>query len=279
MDFKISINYNEQAIPFFDENNIYHREEKNGYSSVVLPKVRYPQYILLNITTKYILSLMNGENTVYDIYKILISKYGKKYESQIKIDLSNILEELWTNGIISWKGSVYPNMDNLKINLENGYKVTVAFDHDLTNICEFLKSDSRNNFIFKNPIAAQQYDSQLHIRYSLFNMSSVFFLLKDNNNEIKGIAIVYIPQSTSVASIDFINCEENKIGDLFFGIKKLLKSAAVFEMTKIRTYISPNHKNISKVDNMLNEFNFYKVALLKNENKTEDLLMYDYILE
>ena len=92
----LKIGATSQCIPIFSEKRMpFFREENFGYVSIIPPDSVEAPNKLLNKTVAFILKNMNGNNSVNDLYNIMIEKYGNKYSTQIERDLSQTILDLW----------------------------------------------------------------------------------------------------------------------------------------------------------------------------------------
>lgn len=275
-----SVDYKSDCVPISNEYNLpYIREENNGFVSIALATSKYPRYELINETAQYILSLMDGKKTVHDIFKTMIHTYGEAYEKEIGKDLSLLLVQLWVKGIIKWKDGIEPKMNNLEKEIDRNYKIKVAFDSNMQQIYDFLTSRNKSSDlrIFKNHISTNAYDTQSNIRYSLFNMSAIYFMLL-NNNKLEGLLIIDIPSASSVATLNFLMCPVNLIGKFLGNVKAMINNASVTPITKIRTHLTRDEQDSTFSIN-LESIGFKYTTFLEKENNAEDLFMYDCLLE
>lgn len=275
-----SIDYKSGCIPISNEDRLpYKREENNGFVSIALTNDKYPRYELLNKTAQYILSLMDGKKTVYDIFNAMVSTYGEAYREQIGKDLSILLVQLWVKNVISWKDGVEPKMSNLEKQINQKYKIKVAFDSNMQQLYDFLtsKNKSTNLSIFKNHVSTNAYNTQSNIRYSLFNMSAIYFMLLNNNN-VEGLLIVDIPSASSVATLNFVMCPMTLMEEFLSGVQGMINNAAITPITKIRAHLTQNDQDGLFAKN-LESVGFKYIVLLEKENNTENLFMYDCLLE
>lgn len=182
--------------------------------------------------------------------------------------------------IVYWKGGNVPNMAcKIQKNLENGYSIKIAFGSDMKNIKNFLESqiDNSNYLTYKNSLSRNSYLTESGIRFDLFNMTSVYFLLL-KEDIVCGIVIFDIPDSSSVTLVDFLVCEENLAETFLKESFGMLKTASVVELTKVRIYLSCKNSENHFTD-LVKKIGFNKTALLKKEYRNQDLYMYDYLLQ
>lgn len=258
----------------------YTREENDGCFSIAISENNYPNYKLVNETTKYILSLMDGVNTVGDISKKLISTYGSIYEPQIRNDVSNIMKELWMDGIIDWKDGFIPEMDNASRNILNGYTVEVAFENDMKRLFNFLQDnsnvDDEKHIKFTSHMSGNSTISEYAIRWQLFNMNSIYLmLLKDG--KIQGVIAVGVPSLSSVATLDLVLCKKEHLAEFLKTATSMLNPVSVTNITKLRIYFSENQVKTFLGD-IVDSFGFKKIAFLEQENGLENFYMYDYLI-
>lgn len=200
---------------YLSKKMVYHREENAGWISITPPLQPVTRPFILNWTGNLILSLSNGRNSVADIYKIMVERFGESEREKMEKDLSDILISLWLHNIITWKKGVHPFMNDFTRVLSDDYSVKVAFDDDIRKIIKFnAVSHVDNDINFENSIGETGGKSPLRIRFSLFSMDTVYFLLL-RNDEVEGLCAVSMTTNYSVATIEFITCK-NEIFSEFF---------------------------------------------------------------
>lgn len=265
-----------QCIPVFTiQRMLYYREEKRGYVSLIPPNTTGTLSKLLNGTTAFILKQMSGENTVYDIYNIMVEKYGRSYCKQIENDLSKIIIDLWASNIITWKEGENPLMKEFEKRIDNEYKVRIAFDFDIKKIIEFIEASNKTDSMIKyiNSISLTQEITPLILRYSLFSMNSIFFLL-EKDDEIEGVFACNTSPITTTATVDFLICQNEHIEVLLYKAIELINLAAKSESKRIRFFINKDGDEYLKI--MLKKVGFESIALLKKELDNIDLEILDW---
>ncbi len=272
----LKIEMTSKCIPIFSKKRIpLFREENFGYVSVIPPVNMEVANKLLNRTTIFVLDNMNGKNSVSDLYNILINKYGDKYSTQIEKDLSKIIIDLWSNNIIKWKKGVNPLMDKIERKINDIYSVRVAFDSDIKKILEFMKkSETVEGLVnYKNPVSLTKDITPLIVRYSLFSMNSIFFLL-EKDNEIVGIFACNISPVTTTASVDFAIAPDEKMIELIQNATQLINIAAKSESKRIRFFLKTDGD--TKLKKILEKCGFIKIAFLDNEINGMNIEMLDW---
>lgn len=85
------------------EGEKYIRAEKDGYYSLLTDNGDL-NYTMLNITSKYILDLCDGNKNVEEILNILAEQYKNVERKRLATDLENVLFNLTRIRLIKWKG-------------------------------------------------------------------------------------------------------------------------------------------------------------------------------
>lgn len=95
-------------------------------------------------------------------------------------------------------------MDNLEKNICNGYTVELAFENGIKRPFNLLwngaKLDNENYVKFTSHVSNNSIISEYDIRWQLFNMSSIYFMLL-KNNEIYGVVDVGVPTISTVFTL------------------------------------------------------------------------------
>ena len=133
------------------EGEKYIRAEKDGYYSLLTDNGDL-NYTMLNITSKYILDLCDGNKNVEEILNILAEQYKNVERKRLATDLENVLFNLTRIRLIKWKGE--ENMNNSPFlstgteKLENGYTLSLANEGDIRTLqkmfSEFFKKKEPN---------------------------------------------------------------------------------------------------------------------------------------
>lgn len=164
----------------------YLREEKNGYRSLLTGRDEL-NYVMLNGSGSYILSLCDGKNTVDAILERLSEKFPDVELDILKSDLASIMRGFSTSRLIGWvktpTGNGTPIADEICIN-EEAY-IRLAQENDIRLICSLAKrastSKSENStIVYGWPLPSNRYESPLEIRNGLFNLSKEFFIVYES---------------------------------------------------------------------------------------------------
>lgn len=278
MNNNIRLDMNSDKKPIFStRRQIFYREEHNGYASIVPRGQNVFSPLLINPTTVYILSLMNGKNSINDIYRIMIKKYGEENRTTIETDLTRILYDLFRNKIILWGKGGSPYMDRFEKTLDCGYTIRLAFDNDLRKIVKFINASSVDDAIISycNPLLKIEKQSELIIRSSLFTMMSCIFML-EYNGQIVGLYSFDESPTTNTAVISNIISPVEYINLMIKESSSLITKAAVCVPKKLRLYLTNNTNTSAKIRNEIIDSLFSSIAILYNEVDEMDIEMLDY---
>lgn len=274
----IPISMDSDKIPIFSKRRqICYREEKNGYASIVPQGQTIFNPLILNPTTVLMLSLMNGKNTIKDIYGTLINKYGDKNKEAIKTDLTKMLYDLSRNRIVLWGKGGTPYMDNFTKKIDGGFTLRLAFDNDLRSIVKFINTSATDDTIvsYCNPLQGIDTRSELAIRSALFTMMSCIFVL-EYDAQIIGLYSFDQSQTTNTAVISNIICPAEYINLMFEESAPLIKKAAVCVPKKLRLYLVDNTSTSAKIKKEVTKDLFSSMVVLHNEVDGVDIEMLDY---
>ena len=169
------------------EGEKYIRAEKDGYYSLLTDNGDL-NYTMLNITSKYILDLCDGNKNVEEILNILAEQYKNVERKRLATDLENVLFNLTRIRLIKWKGE--ENMNNSPFlstgteKLENGYTLSLANEGDIRTLqkmfSEFFKKKEPNvediSYFFGND--KREFLNFTAIRQCLYVTTRIFSLLK-----------------------------------------------------------------------------------------------------
>lgn len=164
----------------------YSREEKNGYRSLLTGRDEL-NYIMMNGSGSYILSLCDGKNTVEAILEQLCNKFPDAGTDTLKSDLAAVLRGFSVSRLIGWvktpTGNGTPIAD--EICMSDGAHIRLAQENDIRLICSLAKQASapkseRPAIIYGWPLPAEQYERPLEVRNGLFNLSKEFFIIYES---------------------------------------------------------------------------------------------------
>ena len=167
------------------EGEKYIRAEKDGYYSLLTDNGDL-NYTMLNITSKYILDLCDGNKNVEEILNILAEQYKNVERKRLATDLENVLFNLTRIRLIKWKGE--ENMNNSPFlstgteKLENGYTLSLANEGDIRTLqkmfSEFFKKKEPNvediSYFFGND--KREFLNFTAIRQCLYSYYKDFFI-------------------------------------------------------------------------------------------------------
>lgn len=194
----------------------YLREEKNGYRSLLTGRDEL-NYMMLNESGSYILSLCDGKNTVEAILKQLYKKFPDVEPDVLKSDLASIMRNFSTSRLIGWVktkiGNGTPIADEICMSEEA--HIRLAQENDIRLICSLAKMASSSKrecstIVYSWPLPAKQYERPLEIRNSLFSLSKEFFIIYESEKPTGLLGIA--PSSNPLlryADICLILCPAN----------------------------------------------------------------------
>lgn len=181
-----------ETIPYF-------REEKNGYFSM-LTNNGDSNYTMINKTSKQILDLCNGENSVDQLWNIMCQQYTTIPPETLKKDLLITLGELTRLNAIEWK-----KRDNINTNpfvlsasaiITDQISVSLAGENDIRDLSRFFatfvktrKEISDNSYKYFWGTDYREYTSPIIIRQCLYSYFKDFFVIK-RQGEILGVITV-----------------------------------------------------------------------------------------
>ncbi|RMG77173.1 MAG: PqqD family protein [Bacteroidetes bacterium] len=185
-----------KRIPIYREENVlYQREEKSGYWTFIPKFHPETRELIVNRTSKEILNLCNGNNTLEEIEDMMKKKYPDVNEYIIINDVRKTISSFSRLGIIDWEGEnpfLYINEEPLR----NGYTMRVAQENDHRAIHKFLSElnsiDHERYIFYRSPIALTNEYNEVSLRQKLFAFSEDFFLLL-KNGKIHGVISIAMP--------------------------------------------------------------------------------------
>ena len=254
---------------FVKENVEYEREEKEGfwtYLSSVHPESRE---IIINATSKEILSLCNGSRTTQQIEKEMKKRYSDVDFEKIKTDVDSVIASFSRLGLIEWKG-INPFLYRKPEIIENDISMVIAQENDISEILKFIEKhstrDDSDYIYYKSPSAPGEDYAELGLRQKLFFYAEEFFLLT-KGNEIFGLISIGLDRfaGNSVASLKLIICPKQYFSKLLEYTQDYSPVVSVVDFSKIRFYEALYKKDNPDLIKMLKEAGYQKEGTLKNE--------------
>lgn len=159
----------------------YSREEKNGYRSVLTGRDEL-NYIMLNGSGSYIVSLCDGKNTVETILNRMCDKFPDANPDMLKSDLASAMRGFSVSRLIGWVKTPTENGTPIadEICVDNGTHIRLAQENDIRLICSLASQASSSEpesptIVYGWPLSVEQYERPLEVRNGLFNLSKGIF--------------------------------------------------------------------------------------------------------
>lgn len=164
----------------------YSREEKNGYRSVLTGRDEL-NYIMLNGSGSYIVSLCDGKNTVETILNRMCDKFPDANPDMLKSDLASAMRGFSVSRLIGWVKTPIENGTPIadEICVDNGTHIRLAQENDIRLICSLASQASSSEpesptIVYGWPLSVEQYERPLEVRNGLFNLSKEFFIVYES---------------------------------------------------------------------------------------------------
>lgn len=256
------------CIPQFNEEFVvYKREENEGYVSI---KTLFPSgasELLINETSKDIIDLCNGENTIIDIVDKMQSIYNGVDRKVLEKDLMNNLLTLNYRQLIIWKNG-NPFFNRYKTELDNKYTVELVDAQDVKKVIEFLTSiniEDKDAILYKTPFIYDHLLNDQNLRLGYLGSRQFIFILKDGE-EIKGTLGISVPQPTAVGSIMFYALKDSVVSSNEFlnYVFALIPQIYNEVITAYRAHIVEN-KYENNFEDVLENNGFTNTIVLEDE--------------
>ncbi|MBN1696424.1 MAG: PqqD family peptide modification chaperone [Spirochaetales bacterium] len=231
---------------FKSENLLYMREENKG--CVTLLSKFHPELreLVINKTTKEIIDLCDGQNTIEDIISKMKAKYPMVQSAIITNDVHKILASTSRLMLIQWEHE-NPYLFLREEIIDDTYGLRIGVEDDLLKIKKFIMDSdiltngndvSSSHFYYKNVyVNTYEYDEVL-LRQKIFNFNEEFFFLT-KNGEIEGLLSFQLPIPPSKAAVlKMCICAKEYFRELFRYASDNLPHISVSQLSKIKFIIS-----------------------------------------
>ena len=260
----------ENAKPLFSTEYLeYVREEKKGFLTIISKNHPEVKELVINCTSKEILSLCDGEKTFDEILKHMGKKYFKVEKDLLKRDLIQVLGNMSRLGVISWK-TENPFLFTRENFLDNQHCIRIATEDDIRDLCGYLSSlkNEDKDIKYISPYSTDKEYSELAIRQKLFAYAEEFILLVENK-KIVGLLALKIPSAGVIKAASIRICALNKgckenLTALFAYAFDVIPYASVMPMNKIEFYKDESDKQ-NEILELLEKDNYFKEGVLKNQ--------------
>lgn len=275
------------SVPKIVEDNLYYfRREKENYVSFAAKNGK-TQEMLMNGTAWEILQMCNGERTISELIGMFTERYSylKQNGNFVRdvVTTLSIFDRLW---LLSWGKEGSPFMINRQIILSEDYTLTWANESQIRELTEaYVKFAGDTGYANHNcPVnkfkGLSDYQKETTLRSKLFYYKEDFFVLKNKDGQIKGIASVSnnYPDSSNLEVTTMI-VPETFLKEVITGVQKLLVENYIFDLNKLRIKSISDELDESRKQVYL-DCGFAQTAVLKDEyGKGVDLEIFDYIFE
>ncbi len=228
----------------------------------------------------FILRLCDSCLAPQEVSGRLHSLYPDVELAEIENDVQEILFTFSKNGLIDWGKEGNPFMTTKEVRLADGYSLALAGEEDIRTLIQFIHSPSfyQNALSYMNPLRDDnEYSDELLYRAKLFNYSEEFFLLKDNENRVKGVVSVLLPTQKKSTSCSFglLSLDEAYLEAAWGMVKEVLPEIAVWDVSKIKFHgILQKHDRITE---LLEQMEFSKEGIFKQEIYHHDIEIVSYL--
>lgn len=271
----------------------YIREELNGYYSI-LTENGDNNYTMLNSTSKHILDLCDGKNTVSDILEKLLNFYPNIDDEIIKNDMIETLFNLTKIKAIDWKGEnkimANPMLNNIEIQITENTTLSLASEAEIGNIQEYLinffenckKKGNANKLNYYWGNDSREFLDLTVIRQCIFTYYKDFFIIKQNGR-INGIVIMKPSLETYLHNVQFNLISVDK--DVFdYVVKEIIDFYQRYPVKPINLIqfdcIKESTGKSNYIEEKLLNLNFEHSGTIKNlYDKNLDVLNYCYYME
>ena len=214
----------------------YSREEKNGYRSVLTGRDEL-NYIMLNGSGSYIVSLCDGKNTVETILNRMCDKFPDANPDMLKSDLASAMRGFSVSRLIGWVKTPTENGTPIadEICVDNGTHIRLAQENDIRLICSLASQASSSEpesptIVYGWPLSVEQYERPLEVRNGLFNLSKDFSLYMSQGDQpvYSASPPPAIPYSDTQTSVFFCAPQASPFNVLPLRPASIVKNFAMF---------------------------------------------------
>lgn len=273
-----------KGIPLFTEDRLtFKRKEKKGYISINSKFAPKLHELFLNSTTQLIMEKCDGQHSVQDIIKELLTLYQNVSEEELQKDVILTLMNLYKFQLITWEKED-PFMYNIVENLGNQSFCSVQ-EGDIRELLRFIKDhmDKPDMLQYIHPLSIKDiYYDEINLRDMLFNYEEDFYVLKIDG-EIRGLISLRLSKSikSSVSSVGIIICESEYTEFLLKCLNEYAVSISMRDVSKIKMQIVQESETIiqTKIESVLIKLGYELESILKKEIEFKNLKVYSYFMK
>lgn len=268
------------SIPMFDDKNVFHREEKEGFHTFIKYGIQ-ENVKIINNTAHKIIELCNGNNSVKDIYSELTKLYPDVPEKLIEKDINETLIIFNNNDFISWKDGENPfQKAEPEFQHKTGeYVVKKYVTEEFKKIHEIIKAlfvpDKSEHKLTSSMISPLVRNGALYneviLRNRIFNRGENFYYLEKDNKLMGVLAIIdeYPVANRGIISFTALMSETNPkdfLEKIFEGINQDLGP----KITKLKVSLVSTDSNFEEWSTALTACGFVNEGELKHEYGPEE---------
>lgn len=257
--------------PLFKKKNIlYEREEKNGYWTFIPKFHAETGEIIINPTSREILSYCTGSLSLDEIVTTMKHHYKNIDERTLELDVNQTIAQFSRLGIIEWTHE-NPFLYLKEEPISKTIVLCIGQDYHLSAIHSFIKNRkkiSRRNFInYYSPILNDDEYNELSLRKKLFTCMEEFFLLQKNQRIIGLISIELNSNSetNTSASLNMFIAPTQYAHHLLHYAQDTFPFLAVKNITKIKIVEHVQHPFPASLKKMIRQEHYLQEGLLRNE--------------
>ena len=275
---RFSLTRDNNCIPVKVGLSPYIRLENDTSCSILDPLSEVPNYLNINKTATIILDSIDGLKTAEEIAEIYRSRYSHVKTEVLDKDLEQLINKLWRKGIITWKEGKYPMNDEFQNVINENEVLCGAFENNFVEIKEFInKVKTSNNFYkYENPYYSNTEISDVQLRKSLFEMTTIYIFKMDKTGDhwtIKGLFVgTVMPGVSTCLNIGMLYAKENDVKTILSNVAELAKKMSVVDLTKIRIYVMENDEILKK--NITECIGWKTEAVLEKEQNQKRIISY-----
>jgi hypothetical protein len=268
----------DKAIPIYQKDAIvFSREERDGFMTV-LHKDSPGGMKLLNATSRNILDLCDGSNSVSQIHSFLKDRFPQETSHTLLRDLKQTLMIMTSESLVKWKNNQNPfflNQSLFEVRHNALTRVYRATENDFNQVTDLVRkataqerngTDSGLITVIASPFMQARIFNDLLLRARMFNFTERIYFLEREGDKIGMLCVLDdFPMSRrGLVNLLTLTNAHNVLEDLlhlFGGAISDVKK----HISKLKCSLFTDQSDIDNYDTCLKKAGFVREGVLKSE--------------
>ncbi|MBW2603508.1 MAG: PqqD family peptide modification chaperone [Deltaproteobacteria bacterium] len=267
-----------KAVPIYQKDAIvFYREEKDGFMTVLL-KDSLGGMKLLNATSRNILDLCDGSNSVAQIHSVLKDRFPQETSNTLLRDLKQALMIMTSENLVRWKDDQNPfllNQSLFEVRHNAQARVYRATENDFNQITDFVKKataqeqtsdDPRLVTVIASSFIRARIFNDLILRSRMFNFTERIYFLEQEGDKIGMLSVLDdFPMSRrGLVNLLTLTNEHNVLEDILYLLGGAISDVKK-HISKLKCSLFTDQPDVDNYGACLQKAGFVREGVLKSE--------------